>query len=136
MDHLLLVRLRLNRCTAVGALCALAVAPPVAAQRAARPFPGFAPALAAQWSADAPDRAAVRFGHPDDYRWEGLLVGGVVLGVTSAVVGASLCAQDDSADGSCFYPTVLVTVAGAGAGAMVGVLIGGLIPKAPADATR
>jgi hypothetical protein len=90
------------------------------AQRAAQPFARFTSDLPGHWESVVPERAALVFGHPDDYRWEGLLVGGVGLGLFAVF----------QLNDVRWFPW------GAFAGGVVGGLIGGLIPKAPADSTR
>lgn len=61
----------------------------------------------------------------NDYRWEGLIIGGVAVGLFGAALGASFCgygnASDD--DGGCFTQTL----GGGLMGALVGGVTGGLV---------
>lgn len=63
-----------------------------------------------------------------DYRWEGIVVGGVVLGVGSAVLFHGFC-DDGQGRASCALRAIEGALIGAVVGAGVGGLIGGLIPK-------
>jgi hypothetical protein len=63
-----------------------------------------------------------------DYRWEGLVIGGAVLGVAAALVGHSLC-TDDTADKSCTRATIIPGLVGMTAGAVTGGLIGSSVHK-------
>jgi hypothetical protein len=83
-------------------------------------LPRFEPTLPAQWTPILPERPVVVFAHPADYRWEGLLVGGVGLGLFAVFQ----------------LNDVRWVPWGAFGGGVVGGLIGGLLPKAPADPAR
>jgi hypothetical protein len=63
-----------------------------------------------------------------DYRWEGLIIGGLALGVLGAVVGNGLC-HDDTSDEHCAGSTILYGLVGATVGGVTGGLIGASIPK-------
>jgi len=82
-------------------------------------------------SAARPSAAAVAFGHPDDYRWEGLLVGGIGLGLFGTYLAVGLCCDPDS--GGEGVNTVLAGLGGflvgGFLGGVTGGLLGGLIPK-------
>jgi hypothetical protein len=70
------------------------------------------------------------FGHPDDYRWEGVLVGSIAVGLLGAILGNGLCHFDrPDPPGGCVVPTFLGLLFGGATGAGVGGLLGGLIPK-------
>ena len=113
-------------------LSAMACASPALAQRAHDPFPRFAPTYSSAWGQSVPESPGVTFGHPDDYRWEGMIAGGVVLGVASLALTSAMCSDDSG--GGC--PFVVATVSGVTAGAVIGGLIGATIPKTPADSAR
>jgi len=75
--------------------------------------------------------AVVKFGHPDDYRWEGALVGGIGFGVFGVMLANSLCGYDETTPRhSCFLRAVEGLLVGGTVGVAGGGLIGGLIPKA------
>lgn len=74
-----------------------------------------------------PTLFANAFGSPKDYRWEGVLIGGLLLGVGGAVVGWGACSELGG-DG-CLYPTVGLGLVGGLIGAVVGGFVGGSIPK-------
>lgn len=117
----------------LGILAVLCIAMPLsgAAQHLSPPFP--AHDATASWltpgSPAATPPSLAGFGNPSDYRWEGVLIGGVVLGVTATIFGASYCAEDNAANRSCVWPAVGLGLAGGTVGAVVGGLVGGLIPK-------
>lgn len=87
--------------------------------------------LAEPWSSEPTTRTVAVFGHPDDYRWEGVLVGGVAGGVSLAFVGANMCSFDspDPTVGCIVGSAMLGLVLGGVVGGGLGGLIGGLIPK-------
>ena len=90
-----------------------------------------APAFAT-WSAparSAPLTTPVAFGHPDDYRWEGVLIGGVALGILGGAYGAAMCSYDNAAAVECFGIVAATTLLAGLTGAIAGGLLGGLIPK-------
>jgi hypothetical protein len=65
-----------------------------------------------------------------DYRWEGLVVGGAILGVLGIAVGRGFCGYDDSAvKKSCLLPTINGFLIGATVGGVTGGLLGSAIPK-------
>jgi hypothetical protein len=67
-----------------------------------------------------------------DYRWEGVVIGGVLLGAAGAFVASGFCNQgnqDIGADKGCAGPTVLGFFFGATIGVVTGGLIGSAIPK-------
>jgi hypothetical protein len=67
------------------------------------------------------------FGHPDDYRWEGMIVGAVVLGVATAYFANALCGIADESD--CTSVVLGSLLLGGFGGGILGGLLGGLIPK-------
>jgi hypothetical protein len=71
---------------------------------------------------------ALVFGHPGDYRLEGLIAGAAIVGGAVTFLAVALCGQSDScATGD----AVLVSVGAFALGGLTGALIGGAIPKAP-----
>jgi hypothetical protein len=68
------------------------------------------------------------FGHPDDYRLEGLIVGAVLIGGAVTVLAVGFCGQ---ADECVTGDVVLFSLGGIALGGLTGALIGGAIPKAP-----
>lgn len=96
--------------------------------------------LAAQYNADlAPasfqelqlggsDFQGLRLGNADDYRYEGALIGGVVLGLGGALLVGGLCSSSDSSD-NCGLKAIEGGVLLGALGALSGALIGGLFPK-------
>lgn len=89
------------------------------------------------WSKPASDRAkpessAITIGdlaRAPDHRWEGVIAGGLLLGVGSAIVGYVICTEDNSANNNCAYTTIGFGLVGGTVGAVTGGLIGSLIPK-------
>ena len=78
----------------------------------------------------APSVAVVAFGHPDDYRWEGALVGGIGLGLFSSWFAVGWCTYENPSPGwDCIAGGFLGLIVGGAIGAGVGGLVGGLIPK-------
>ena len=66
-----------------------------------------------------------------DYRWEGTVLGGVIVGASGFLLGSLFCA-DPAANGipkSCGGAEVGIGAAGLVVGAGVGYLLGGSIPK-------
>ena len=76
------------------------------------------------------------FGHPADYRTEGIIAGAVLIGVPTAILAFSLCADTDSGGGNCLTGGVGVSLLGFALGGLTGALIGGAIPKAKASTTQ
>lgn len=75
-----------------------------------------------------PPHGALVFGHPGDYRLEGLIAGAAIVGGAVTFLAVALCGQSDScATGD----AVLVSVGAFALGGLTGALIGGAIPKAP-----
>lgn len=75
-----------------------------------------------------------------DYRWEGLYIGAISLGLPFGVAGADLgCHADEGFSptvGSCVGLTLFCAAVGATIGGVAGGLIGGLFPKSePAEAS-
>jgi hypothetical protein len=64
-----------------------------------------------------------------DHRWEGVVLGGLLLGIGTAIVGNRLCNEDNIAEKKCFGPTVGYGLVGATVGVVTGGLIGSAIPK-------
>ncbi len=106
------------------ALALLMPAPPgLAGQRLVERFTSLKPLA-------APTSTTLAFGHPDDYRWEGVLVGSIAVGLLGAILGNGLCHFDNpDPPGGCVVPTLLGLLFGGATGAGVGGWIGGLIPK-------
>jgi hypothetical protein len=63
-----------------------------------------------------------------DYRWEGLALGGVAIGITGGVIGHALCSEGRRADESCVGSTVAGALFGAVVGGVTGGLLGGVDP--------
>jgi hypothetical protein len=63
-----------------------------------------------------------------DYRWEGLIIGALALGVGGALAANGLC-HDDSSDKDCTGSIVGYFLVGATVGGVTGGLIGAAIPK-------
>lgn len=96
-----------------------------------------APAMAS-WSATSPTAARNQppsqtppsFGDPKDYRWEGLAIGGLAVGIFGAYGAIQMSNDSDNGgsgdSGSAAFFGFLV---GAVVGGVVGGLIGGAIPK-------
>lgn len=73
-----------------------------------------------------------------DHRWEGVVIGGLGLGLFGLTVASSFCGDRDSGrSGGCLLPTVEGFLIGATIGTVVGGIIGGAIPKhrAPTDSS-
>jgi ABC-type Fe3+-siderophore transport system permease subunit len=68
------------------------------------------------------------FGHPDDYRLEGLIAGAALIGGAVTLLAVALCAQADECDTA---DVVLISLGSIALGGLTGALIGGAIPKAP-----
>jgi len=85
-----------------------------------------------------PYRPAGLFPKAPDHRWEGVVIGGLGLGLFGLSVASSLCGDADSgSQDRCLLPTVEGFLIGATIGTVVGGIIGGAIPKhrAPADSS-
>lgn len=80
----------------------------------------------AQWSARS---RTPSFGNAHDHRWEGVVIGGLVLGVGMAIVGSQTCEDSGSGGGGCFRTTVGFGLLGGTVGVVVGGIAGSLIPK-------
>lgn len=116
------------RATVAAFAFVVVAAEPVAGQRLEKPLPHWEPALQSSAPSRAP-KAPV-----PDYRWEGLAVGGTLVGALGAVAGNGFCSHDDSAvKRSCLLPTVEGFVVGALVGGVTGGLLGSAIHKQPPD---
>ena len=104
--------------------------PSAAAQAVTRGFPTYDVTFA-QTSRPTAAPAALAFGHPADYRWEGLLIGAIGLGAFGAYVGNEFCSfSENRASNNCMLPTLEGLLLGAIVGGVTGGLIGGLFPRA------
>ena len=96
-------------------------------------FPGFTPMLRSDDGTDAIARlnADLHRSTRPTYWLTGGLIGGVGMGVLGAVVGAGMCADDDTdhSTGTCLLAGVVGAAIAGGVGFTVGALIGGLFPK-------
>ena len=72
-------------------------------------------------------------GNAPDYRWEGVMIGAVTVGIGGALLANGFCDYGGTHDENCFGRTVVGGAIGATVGAVVGGLIGGLIPKKRAE---
>jgi hypothetical protein len=119
----------LSSARAAALLLAVASLPSeTAAQRLPPPhFRSYSPSIGTGTA--SPPAAAVRLPRADDYRYEGLVAGAVVLGTGSAILFHVLCGIDDSPDKNCTWLTIKGSLAGAALGGLTGALIGGMIPK-------
>lgn len=93
------------------------------------------PPTFARWHADTLSVSSARL-HQDDYRYEGLIFGGVALGALGAWVGSQLSAGCALGSGSdCGTDrvgnAVLLGLSGAAIGGGLGYLVGRLSPKVP-----
>ena len=70
------------------------------------------------------------FPRAPDYRYEGAIVGFVLVGVGTAVVSAGLCGQSETQN--CTGPVIGLSLLLGACGALTGALIGGMMPKEPA----
>ena len=96
---------------------------------AQRLAPGFA-RLAEPWGSDPATMTVAVFGHPDDHRWEGVLVGGIAGGVGGVIVAVNMCDYHSDAPTGCMLGGgILALIIGGVLGGGLGGLIGGLIPK-------
>lgn len=77
---------------------------------------------------------AAAFGNAQDHRWEGVLVGGVGLGVVMTLARLTSCSSEST--GRCAGATVAWGLAGGTVGAVLGGIIGGAIAKSPPDSAR
>jgi hypothetical protein len=102
---------------------ALLVVVPVAGQ--AQQLPVF---ISGARGDTAPPAPATAFGHPDDYRFEGLIAGAVLVGGAFTALIIGLCPYSDSCETG---DALLVSLGAIAAGGFTGALIGGAIPKAP-----
>lgn len=128
----------MNRALILASLLAMGVAPPLVAQRSVEPFERWEQSTfsgpvektkVGRLSMD--ERSAQR-----DYRYEGLLIGGVPLGTFGFILGHSLtgdCPTVPGADcrSSGFGDAVTLGLIGATVGGGLGYLIGRLSPKPP-----
>ena len=92
--------------------------------------------LAEPWSEEPASRpAAVVFGHPDDHRWEGALVGGAFVGLLGAALFAGICGGADSGGNAsqCLAQGFLGFLAGGAVGGLLGGLLGAAMPKDTPD---
>lgn len=78
-----------------------------------------------------PPPTSTVFPKAPDYRWEGLVIGAVVLGVSAAYLGSRLCQLSDTGEPHCFRTTVELGLLGAFGGGIIGGVIGGMMPKVP-----
>jgi hypothetical protein len=77
----------------------------------------------------ATERSKIRM-HPDDYRWEGVIAGGIGGAVFGTVVGIGMCGFDSNRPTvECVPAGFLGLTIGAVLGGGLGGLVGGLIPK-------
>jgi len=74
--------------------------------------------------------ASLPFGHPADYRTEGMIAGAVLIGIPTSVIAFALCGDTDSGGGNCLTGGAGVSLLGFLLGGLTGALIGGAIPKA------
>jgi hypothetical protein len=113
---------------------AAVVSAPLPGQRLAPTPPRWEPELrwAPQLRSATTARTSRLFPPAPDYRWEGLLVGGVLVGAFGAALGNGFCGYDEiQPKGSCVWPTVEGFAIGAVVGGVTGGLLGSLMPKAP-----
>ena len=70
---------------------------------------------------------------PQDYRREGMIIGGSVLGVGTGVLVYGLCRgfENPGSVGECLGKGLIGVAGGALVGVGVGGLVGGLFPKSP-----
>lgn len=68
----------------------------------------------------------------NDYRWEGLAIGAIGLGILGAVFGAGLCDSDSGAR-NCTYAVIGGAAVSALIGGVTGGFIGSTIPKRAAS---
>jgi hypothetical protein len=71
-----------------------------------------------------------------DHRWDGLVIGAVILGASGVFLGSRLCQLSDGVDKHCVRAAVGLGALGAFGGGIIGGLVGGSIPKTQADSTR
>ena len=119
-------------------LAAVASAP-LAGQRLAPSPPRWEPELrwAPELRSSTPATTARLFPEAPDYRWEGLVVGGVLVGALGAVLGDGFCGYDEiQPTHSCVWPTLEGFAIGAVVGGVTGGLLGSLMPKAPPDSSE
>jgi hypothetical protein len=102
---------------------ALLLAVPFAGQ--AQQLPTFISSVSGDTT--APARAAA-FGHPGDYRLEGLIAGAVLVGGAFTAITIAVCQTSDSCETG---DALLVSLGTIALGGFAGALIGGAIPKAP-----
>jgi outer membrane lipoprotein SlyB len=118
----------------LGALCIVAspALSPASGQRLGPPV--FAPFVADLATGATVSRPVRLFPPAPDYRWEGLVVGGVIVGALGAMLGGGFCGYDDSAvNKNCTWQTIEGFVIGALVGGVTGGLLGSAIPKPPPD---
>ena len=88
--------------------------------------------LSDPWSeAPASRSAVIVFGHPDDHRWEGAIVGGTFVGLQVGLgTAAALCSGDSAGTASdCLGYGFLGFLIGGTVGGLLGGLIGSAMPK-------
>ena len=112
---------------------------PLASQRLAPAYPRWEPDL--RWASGLPSSSATHtsrlFPQAPDHRWEGLVVGGLLVGALGAALGDAFCGQDETLNKpSCVGPIIEGFAVGAVVGGVTGGLLGGLIPKTPPDSTE
>jgi hypothetical protein len=92
---------------------------------AGQQLPPLIPGLTSNTPAPVPTTA---FGHPGDYRIEGLIAGAVLIGGAATFLVVGVCGSSDSCESS---DAILISLGSIALGALTGALIGGAIPKAP-----
>lgn len=106
--------------------CVLVTPPRVQAQR----LPPFLASTGRLEPASPPRAARLPFGHPADYRTEGMIAGAALIGIPTTILAFGFCADTDSGGGNCLTGGVAPSLLGLFVGGLAGALIGGAIPKA------
>jgi hypothetical protein len=135
--------MRLRTCTEVlhhvlrTTLLSIALVGRARAQGRLGPSPGPAFALFRPAPTQPPARP-VSFIHSSapDYRWEGLAIGAIAVGVFAAYVVNGVCNDPDNGGGGCAVPTAEGLLFGATVGGVTGGLLGTLIPKNDSASTH